>query len=161
MTWMDHGVHSYCTVVWNSHPQSPSKGPLILKTYESSCMSAGHNIWPPGNICGPPNLVHVQMRSHRTGRFSKARGEESKVVHGQALEPVPHTWPIEYTSENLWAILALAFDRICLQASKCRPSSNKTFSIQMVNAQQNLRGHIQGSILHIHCLVALWIFVLV
>lgn len=90
-----------------SHPQSPSKGPLIMKIYESSCMSAGHNIWPPSNICGPPNLVHVQMWSHRTGRFSKAQGEESKVVHGQALEPVPHTWPIEYTSENLRAVLAL------------------------------------------------------
>lgn len=124
--------------------------PFIPNTYESSCLSAWdncHNIWPLLNICGPPNLVLVQIWIPRIGRLSKALGDESKVVHGHVQEPELYTWsvqPIQHmnqTSEPRDHFSAcLVFDRSCLNGSKRRSGLLiEKHSIHVANVQKHLR----------------------
>lgn len=123
---------------------------FIVHTYESAWLSAWdnyHNIWPLHNICGPPNLVLVQIWIPRIGRLSKALGDESKVVHGHVQEPELYTWSVQpmqhmnQTSEPCDHFSAcLVFDRSCLNGLKRRSGLLKEkHSIHVANVQKLLR----------------------
>lgn len=141
--------------------------PFILSTYESSCLSAWdncHNIWPLLNICGPPNLVLVQIWIPRIGRLSKTLGDESKVVHGHVQEPELYTWsvqPVQHmnqTSEPRDHFSAcLVFDRSCLNGSKRRSGLLiEKHSIHVANVQKHLRAGPWHERMSVSYIKAVW-----
>ena len=122
-----------------------------------------HNIWPFNNICGHRNLVRVQKRIRGTGRLSKALGDESKVVHGQALEPGPRTWPTwpihqtaETTEECKPLTVCLVLDRACLKASKYRAGASSRGAQLVHYAHRRCKRDIFYQSFYQSCLLSLW-----